>query len=127
MILLRNGTVIDGSGQASQQNSILIDGEKIAPVGTIDATADLEIVDCSALVIAPGFIDVHSHADLEVMEHRPEKVMQGVTTEVVGNCGFSLFPRISPKDLVPTFEIFSRRGIDRPFHSQSRGERYQIR
>ena len=38
MILLRNGTVIDGSGQASQQNSILIDGEKIAPVGTIDAT-----------------------------------------------------------------------------------------
>ena len=67
MILLRNGTVIDGSGQAPQQNSILIDGEKIESIGTIDATADLEIVDCSALVIAPGFIDVHSHADLEFM------------------------------------------------------------
>ena len=110
MILLQNGTVIDGSGQAAQRSSVLIDGEKIKSIGTIDATADMEIVDCSALVIAPGFIDVHSHADLEVMEHRPEKVMQGVTTEVVGNCGFSLFPRIPPKDLVPTFEIFSRRG-----------------
>ena len=67
MILLQNGTVIDGSGQAAQRSSVLIDGEKIESVGPIDATADLEIVDCSALVIAPGFIDVHSHADLEFM------------------------------------------------------------
>ena len=66
MILLQNGTVINGSGQAAQRSSVLIDGEKIESVGPIDATADLEIVDCSALVIAPGFIDVHSHADLEV-------------------------------------------------------------
>ncbi len=53
---------------------------------------DCEILDCSGLAIAPGFIDLHSHLDLQVLEDRPEKIRQGVTSEVVGNCGFSPFP-----------------------------------
>jgi dihydroorotase/N-acyl-D-amino-acid deacylase len=53
---------------------------------------------------------VHSHADLEVLEHRTEKVMQGVTTEVVGNCGFSVFPKVPLTGLAPVFDIlFARR------------------
>ena len=110
MILLHNGIVVDGSGQPSQHGSVLIRDQTVESVGTIEATPDMEVVDCSNRVIAPGFIDVHSHADLEVMQHRPEKVMQGVTTEVVGNCGFSLFPTIPSSELVPAFEIFSGRG-----------------
>ena len=110
MILLHNGNIIDGSGQSSQHGSVLIRDQTIESIGAIDPAPDMEVVDCTDQVIAPGFIDVHSHADLEVMEHRPEKVMQGVTTEVVGNCGFSLFPTIPSSELVPAFEIFKSRG-----------------
>ena len=52
-----------------------------------------QVIDCTGLTIAPGFIDVHSHSDLQVLENRPEKALQGVTTEVVGNCGFSAVSR----------------------------------
>ena len=109
MILLHNGTLIDGTGNPQRKASVLIDGEKIKDVGTIAPTPDMEITDCSGQVVAPGFIDVHSHADLEILEHRPEKVMQGVTSEVVGNCGFSLFPRMPSSELVPVFNIFAAR------------------
>ncbi len=118
MILLHNGTLIDGSGQPAKHTSVLIHDHKIQSVAPIDPAPGMEVVDCSGLVIAPGFIDVHSHADLEVLEHRPEKVMQGVTTEVVGNCGFSLFPQLPTASLVPVFEVFSRRG-DRAWQDAS--------
>ena len=49
-------------------------------------------MDCAGMVVAPGFIDAHSHSDLQVMDGHPEKLAQGVTAEVVGNCGFSAFP-----------------------------------
>lgn len=51
-----------------------------------------EVIDCTGCVIAPGFIDAHSHSDLQILENRNEKLLQGVTTEVVGNCGFSAYP-----------------------------------
>ena len=72
--------------------------------------ADADVVDCQGLAVCPGFIDVHSHADLEALQHRSAKIHQGVTAEVVGNCGFSLFPALPGQDLVPTFEIFKDRG-----------------
>jgi len=50
------------------------------------------VIDCGGLAVAPGFIDSHSHSDLQVLENRREKVAQGVTAEVVGNCGFSPYP-----------------------------------
>lgn len=110
MILLTGGMLYDGSGSAPRETSILIDAETVQSLGPIAPSSDMECVDCSGLAIAPGFIDVHSHSDLEVLEHRPEKIRQGVTTEVVGNCGFSLFPKIEVTDLVPSFDIFERRG-----------------
>ncbi|MBT7594061.1 MAG: amidohydrolase family protein, partial [Gemmatimonadetes bacterium] len=105
MILFLNGTVIDGSGQPAHRASVLVRDQQIHSVGDIEASPDMEVVDCSGLTIAPGFVDVHSHADLEVLEHRPEKVMQGVTTEIVGNCGFSAFPKVPLSGLAPVFDI----------------------
>jgi dihydroorotase/N-acyl-D-amino-acid deacylase len=92
MIFLSNGLLFSGANAPSVDGSVLIDGDRIAAVGALSAPADCVTIDCTGLAIAPGFIDLHSHADLQVLEDRPEKVKQGVTTEVVGNCGFSPFP-----------------------------------
>ncbi len=93
-LLLQNGLLFDGSGLDSVRGNLLIDGDRIAQIGAIECQADWQRLDCSSLAVAPGFIDLHSHSDLQVLqEDRTEKVLQGVTTEVVGNCGFSPFPQ----------------------------------
>ena len=94
MILLKGGLVFDGSGAEPIPGDVLIDGARIASVGNGAAPADCRVVDCTGLAVAPGFIDLHSHSDLQALqEERIEKAAQGVTTEVVGNCGFSPFPQ----------------------------------
>jgi dihydroorotase/N-acyl-D-amino-acid deacylase len=92
MLLLKNGTLIDGTGSPARPGDVLISGERIAEVGTIGPPAECSVIDCTGLIIAPGFIDGHSHSDIQVLENRPEKAAQGVTAEVVGNCGFSAYP-----------------------------------
>ena len=96
--LLKNGRIIDGTGQPSFTGSVVIEGEKIARVIKGDPPADFdgEVVDCTGLAIAPGFIDAHSHNDWFAARHNPIPyfkpfVEQGITTQVVGNCGFSPF------------------------------------
>ncbi|MBL0157344.1 MAG: amidohydrolase family protein [Bryobacterales bacterium] len=92
-LLLKNGILYDGSGADPVPGDLLIDGGRIASIGVINAPL-CRTLDCTGLAVAPGFIDLHSHSDLQVLEsERTEKVLQGVTTEVVGNCGFSPFPQ----------------------------------
>jgi dihydroorotase/N-acyl-D-amino-acid deacylase len=92
MLLLRDGLIFDGSGSNGIRGSVLIDGDRIAETGTVATPEDCRVLDCSGLAVAPGFIDLHSHLDLQVLEERTDKIRQGVTSEVVGNCGFSPFP-----------------------------------
>jgi N-acyl-D-amino-acid deacylase len=101
--VFRNGTIVDGTGGAPFLGDVVLSGERIGYVGpaasdTVGSAAvpGCRWVDCSGLVVAPGFIDAHSHSDLQVLQDRTEKLMQGVTAEVVGNCGFSPYP--APKD-----------------------------
>jgi N-acyl-D-amino-acid deacylase len=85
--------IFDGSGQPPVTGDVLLENGRIAAVGErLEVPAAAEVVDCRGLAIAPGFIDLHSHSDLQVLENRTEKTLQGVTTEVVGNCGFSPYP-----------------------------------
>jgi N-acyl-D-amino-acid deacylase len=94
--LIAGGTVADGSGEPPRRRDVLVEGEHIAAVeepGIIPRDGRT-VVDATGLVVAPGFIDVHSHADNAPLldEDDVSKLLQGVTTEVVGNCGFSLAP-----------------------------------
>jgi N-acyl-D-amino-acid deacylase len=92
-ILLENGLVVDGTGAPPRNASVLVRDGKIADI--ISAHEELPhsaSLDCSGHVIAPGFVDVHTHSDYEILQRRSNKVLQGVTTEIVGNCGYSLFP-----------------------------------
>jgi dihydroorotase/N-acyl-D-amino-acid deacylase len=91
-LLLSGGTIADGTGAPLSAGDLLIRGGVIAGLGEFAAPEDAEAIDCTGLTIAPGFIDGHGHSDLQVLENRPEKLLQGVTTEVVGNCGFSPYP-----------------------------------
>lgn len=92
MFQLVGGLLFDGSGDPPRSGSVLVDGDRIAAAGELPLCSNARIIDCTGLAVAPGFIDGHSHSDLQLLDNRPEKVLQGVTTEVVGNCGFSPYP-----------------------------------
>ena len=92
-LVIRGGKVCDGLGGGPIAKDILVEGARIADVGALGSfdAADAERFDASGLLTAPGFIDAHSHGDLEKLKH-PEnrsKLLQGITTEVDGNCGSS--------------------------------------
>lgn len=94
-VVIKNGLVYDGiSVEPKGGVDIAVEGERIVYVGDLgDARADI-IIDASKKVVVPGFIDMHSHSDNTILIY-PEsssKIRQGVTTEVVGNCGVSMAP-----------------------------------
>ena len=93
-LILRGGTVIDGTGAPRRAVDVAVDGDRIAAVGRLDAMRATREVDASGLVVAPGFIDAHTHDDRAVLSDPGMacKVSQGVTTVVTGNCGVSLAP-----------------------------------
>jgi N-acyl-D-amino-acid deacylase len=92
--LLRGGRVVDGTGAAARPGSVLLEGGRILAVGDLPGGAGASI-DCAGKVIAPGFIDAHSHMDFFSAGTDPQLfdsfTAQGVTTFVAGNCGFSPF------------------------------------
>src|SRR5262250_1218298 len=94
--VLRGGEVIDGSGGPRRRADVAIAGDRIAAVGLVGRAAGAREVDVSGKVVAPGFIDVHTHDDraLFATPEMPAKASQGVTTVVTGNCGISLAPLV---------------------------------
>jgi N-acyl-D-amino-acid deacylase len=92
--ILRGGEVIDGSGRARFRADVSISGHRIAAVGAIGKTAGAHEIEVPGKIVAPGFIDVHTHDDraLFAMPEMAAKASQGVTTVVTGNCGISLAP-----------------------------------
>jgi N-acyl-D-amino-acid deacylase len=93
-LVFRGATVVDGSGSPSRVADVAVLGDAIAAVGELDAEGAGKVVDTAGLTLAPGFIDMHSHSDwtLLVDPAAESKVRQGVTTEVIGNCGSSPTP-----------------------------------
>lgn len=91
--VIKNGLVVDGSGDPRSRVDILIENMRIVKVGKVEGGRD-RVIDAEGLIVAPGFIDIHSHSDftLPIRPRAEGKIMQGVTTEVVGNCGLSPAP-----------------------------------
>ncbi|MGI8554563.1 MAG: N-acyl-D-amino-acid deacylase family protein, partial [Dehalococcoidia bacterium] len=92
-VIIRNAQIYDGTGSPPFDADIALRGDRIVTVGQVEADAATTI-DAKGLALAPGFIDVHSHDDFAVF-FSPEmdfKVMQGVTTDIVGNCGSGVVP-----------------------------------
>ena len=92
--IVRNGTVIDGGGGPRARADVVIAGGRITAVGELSATRAGREIDAAGRIVAPGFIDSHTHDDRALLSS-PEMAMkasQGVTTVVIGNCGISLSP-----------------------------------
>ncbi len=92
-ILIRDATIIDGTGGPPRAGDVGIEGDRIACVGEAGEGARREI-DAAGLTVAPGFIDIHTHSDFSLLiDGRAQSaVYQGVTTQINGNCGISAFP-----------------------------------
>ena len=113
--LLRGGTVIDGTGAPRYVADVRIDGERITEIGADLPAQGATIIDATGKIVAPGFIDVHTHDD-QIVLSAPQmlpKISQGVTTVVVGNCGISLAPLVQA-DVPPPLNLLG--GADKYVH-----------
>jgi dihydroorotase/N-acyl-D-amino-acid deacylase len=106
-ILIRGGTVIDGTGRPGVVADVAIKRGRISAVGKLKDTKATQVIDATGQVVCPGFIDLHSHADRGLLEHRAAEnyIRQGVTTLLCGNCGSS------PTDVSKFFEHSREAGI----------------
>ena len=101
-ILIKNGTVVDGSGAPAYEADILIKGDTIAAIGRglenrtelVDDIASADIIDAAGKTITPGFINMHSHADCSIAMYpnMESSLGQGITTEFAGHCGLGVAP-----------------------------------
>src|SRR5262245_32793883 len=97
-VVIRGGTVIDGTGTPGRRADVRVSDGRITTLGADpDVVAGARVIDADGLVVAPGFIDMHSHADFTLPAYPDalNSLSQGVTTEVLGNCGYSPAP-LSP-------------------------------
>ena len=93
-LLIRNGTVVDGSGNAPVRADVALAGERIEAVAPDLAGSSERVIDADGLMVCPGFIDAQSHSDFYYFgcPSAESKLRQGVTTEVVGMCSFRRHP-----------------------------------
>jgi N-acyl-D-amino-acid deacylase len=98
-ILIRGGTLIDGSGRPGETGDVAVRDGRIAAIGPSLAGEAAKIIDAEGLAVTPGFIDIKTHSDftLPINPKAESKVRQGVTTEIIGHCGYSVAPVLPRK------------------------------
>ena len=93
-IVVKNGLIVDGSGMPGYRSDLGIKAGKVAHIGRIEDAEGDQVIDAQGCVVAPGFIDPHTHFDAQLLwdgEARPA-LAHGITTVVPGNCSLSLAP-----------------------------------
>ncbi len=90
-LLIRGGTIIDGTGAPAYAADIAVNGDRIVNIGVLDTVTARRVIDATGLAVSPGFIDLHTHADRNIMDNPGAEnyLHQGVTTILAGNCGSS--------------------------------------
>jgi N-acyl-D-amino-acid deacylase len=109
-LVITNATVVDGTGRPRFNADVAVAGDRISAVGAVDPAGAERHVEAAGRVLAPGFIDAHTHDDRAVLSG-PEmlnKVSQGVTSVVAGNCGVSLAP-LAGRDPTPPMNLLGDR------------------
>jgi len=93
-VVIRGGTVIDGTGSAGYGADVAVVGDTIAAIGELSSSAAGSEINADGKIVCPGFIDIHTHTDLSLLVNpqAESKIHQGVTTEIGGNCGGSIAP-----------------------------------
>ena len=113
--VIKNALVYDGEALVPIRQDIAIAGDRMVQVGEVKAEESNQVIDAEGLAAAPGFIDIHTHSDFNpfVYANLGNKVLQGVTTEVVGNCGMSAAPIEGPyqKEIA---NVWAREGVKIP-------------
>src|SRR5216117_3991398 len=98
-LIIRGGQLIDGTGAPAREADVSVSSGRVVAIEPRSARPARREIDARGQVVAPGFIDIHTHSDFTLpLNPRAEaKIRQGVTTEVVGNCGFSVAPALPGK------------------------------
>jgi N-acyl-D-amino-acid deacylase len=106
-VLIRGAEVIDGTGAPRARAEVAVIGDRIAAIGQLGAVRAGTTIEAKGRVVAPGFIDVHTHDDRMLLSDRSvaPKISQGVTTVVAGNCGVSLAPLLAAKRPTPPLDL----------------------
>jgi len=109
---ITGGDLYDGTGKPPERLDVGIEDDVIQDIGDLSQTAAHKEIDATDCIVCPGFIDVHSHSDayLLIEPAAPSKIFQGVTTEVVGNCGCSAAPRGSKARMPSDWQEFDYPG-----------------
>lgn len=119
-VLVRDGKVYDGTGAPWIRADVGITGGRIEAVDRLGRAAAVETVDAAGLCVGPGFIDIHSHSDMTILVNpkAESKIRQGVTTEVIGQCGSSLVP-VTPKNRETIREELARYDLELTWDSMA--------
>lgn len=118
-LVLAGGLIVDGTGRPGRQGSVGVRGGRIAEVvGGGKTLKGRNVIDLDGLVLAPGFVDIHSHSDLSLLANRTaaSSVLQGITTQLGGNCGWSLAPchkKVAEELILPMVSSSAGEGSDR--------------
>jgi N-acyl-D-aspartate/D-glutamate deacylase len=108
-VIIRDATLFDGSGQPAQKGDLAIQGDRIVGVGKFTVSGKPRIIDGSGLVVAAGFIDLHTHSDYPLQRADTRAnfnfLLQGATTVVTGNCG------MGPEHVAPYFKTLEEKGV----------------
>ena len=130
-LLIKNAKIVDGTGNPWFYADLAMKGEKIVRIGSVKEEESEKTIDAKSFVVCPGFIDQHSHADLVLASAQQLKclegrIRQGITTEILGNCGISVAPiSQESKDLMKAFTEWMAPG-DLPWDWESMADYFSL-